>query len=320
VPDRRRRPLELWLGAAILAALWLAGAAAPLLATSQPWLARENGRIGAPAFREILGRAAPPGTESRSIVSAPVPHDPNRIDLGAILEPPSRRHWLGTDALGRDLLARLLHGARISVSVGLAAAALALLVGVPLGAIAGFRGGVVDSIVSRAVEATLAIPALLLALALLSSAAGWLAALPESLRVAVVIGVTGWMPVTRYVRAEFSKLRGSDLVLAARASGATDARIMSRHVLPSAVAPVLVTAAFSVGAAIVLEAGLSFLGLGVHPPTPTWGSLLAEAREPIRTAWWPALFPTLALFLSTTGCSLLAEGIRDRLDPRARPG
>ena len=315
----RRRSVELRAGLAILAGLWLAGAAAPLLATSQPWLAREDG-LRAPAFEALLGRAPRLGPEARSILDAPVPHDPNRIDLDAILEPPSRRHWLGTDALGRDLLARLLHGARISLSVGVVAAALALLVGAPLGALAGFRGGAIDAIVSRAVEATLAVPALLLALALLSSAAGWLAVLPESMRLAIVIGVTGWMPAARYVRAEFAKLRGSDLVAAARAMGASDLRIMTRHVLPSAVAPVLVTAAFSVGAAIVLEAGLSFLGLGVHPPTSTWGSLLAEAREQVRSAWWPVLFPSVALFLSTTGCSLVAEGIRDALDPRVRPG
>jgi peptide/nickel transport system permease protein len=254
------------------------------------------------------------------LLSAPVPHEPNRIDLGAVLEPPSRRHWLGTDSLGRDLLARLLHGARVSLSVGIVAAALSMLVGVPLGAIAGFRGGLVDAVVSRAIEATLAVPALLLALALLSSAAGRWSWLSDSMRVAMVIGFTGWTPVARYVRAEFAKLRHSDVVAAARAVGAGDLRIMARHLLPSAVAPVLVTAAFAVGTAIVLEAGLSFLGLGVHPPTATWGSLLAEAREQIRTAWWPALFPAVALFLATSACNLVGEGVRDALDPRARIG
>jgi len=308
------------IGIAILCGLWLAGAAAPLLATSQPWIARaQDGSLHAPAFHALLGRAAPI-SEAQPLLHAPIPHDPNHIDLRAVLAPPSLRHWLGTDALGRDLLARVLHGARVSLAVGIVAAALAMLVGVPLGAVAGFRGGLVDGAVSRLVEATLAVPTLLLALAVLSSAAGWLAWLSESMRVAVVIGITGWMPVTRYVRAEFAKLRNSDVVAAARAMGATDLRIMSRHVLPSALAPVLVTAAFAVGAAVVLEAGLSFLGLGVHPPTPTWGSLLADAREQIRSAWWPAVFPAIALFLATTGCNLVAEGIRDVLDPRTGAG
>jgi peptide/nickel transport system permease protein len=316
----RRVSLGFRCGLALLVALWLAGAAAPLLATSQPWLAREQGRLTSPALRAMLGGAPARTSETLTLLPAPVPHEPNHIDLAAVLEPPSRRHWLGTDALGRDLLARLLHGARVSLSVGIVAAALAMLVGVPLGAIAGFRGGLLDAIVSRTIEATLAVPALLLALALLSSAAGRWSWFSESMRVAIVIGITGWTPVARYVRAEFAKLRGSDVVAAARAVGAGDLRIMSRHVLPSAVAPVVVTAAFAVGAAIVLEAGLSFLGLGVHPPTPTWGSLLAEAREEIRSAWWPALFPALFLFLATTACNLVGEGVRDALDPRSRCG
>lgn len=307
-------------GILILGALLAVGAGAPLIATSQPWVAREGGRLTAPALRVLFGGRAVRGPETRALLAAPVAHDPNYIDLGAILEPPSLRHWMGTDALGRDVLARLVHGARVSLAVGLVAAALAMLVGVPLGAFAGFRGGVVDAVVSRAIEATLAVPVLLLALAVLSSAAGWLAALSDATRVAVVVGLTGWMPVARYVRAEFLKLRRSDVVSAARALGANDLRIMGRYVLPSAVAPVLVTAAFTVGGAIVVEAALSFLGLGVHPPTATWGSLLADAREQIRSAWWPAVFPALALFLATVGCNLVAEGLRDLLDPRARRG
>ncbi len=311
-------PAGLWGGILILAMLLLTGAFAPVVATSQPWIAREHGRLVAPAFRVLFGGPATHAPESRALLGAPVAHDPNQIDLGAILEPPSRRHWMGTDALGRDVLSRLVHGARVSLSVGFLAAALALLVGVPLGAIAGFRGGWIDAALSRAVEAMLAVPALLLALTVLSSTAGRFSSWSDATRVATVIGLTGWMPVSRYVRAEFLKLRRSDLVSAARALGATDLRIMSRYVLPSALAPVLVTAAFTIGGAIVVEAGLSFLGLGVHPPTATWGLLLADAREQIRSAWWPALFPAVALFLATVGCNLVAEGIRDCLDPRSR--
>ena len=198
-------------------------------------------------------------------------------------------------------------------------AALALLVGLPLGALAGWNRGAVDAAVSRGVEAVLCFPSLLLALALLATSPPWLAGLPDSVRLALVLGVTGWTPAARYVRAEFLKLGGSALVESARASGAGPIRIVIRHVLPHALAPVLVTAAFSVGSAILLEASLSFLGLGVRPPTPTWGGLLTEAAAHLERGWWLALVPGAALFLSVLGCNLAGEGLRDRLDPRSEP-
>jgi peptide/nickel transport system permease protein len=252
------------------------------------------------------------------LLSAPIAHDPNRIDLGAVLEPPGRGHWMGTDPLGRDLAARVLHGARVSLAVGLLAAGFALLVGVPLGALAGYRGGWADALVGRCVEAVLCFPALLLVLTLLATAPDWLRRMPDVTRIALVLGLTGWVPVTRYLRAEFLRLRNSDMVAAVRSMGGGDLRIIARHILPSALAPVLVTAAFAVGAAIALEAALSFLGLGVRPPTATWGGLLSDAREHVSRAWWLALFPGIALFLSVLGCNLLGEGIRDLLDPRTR--
>jgi peptide/nickel transport system permease protein len=159
---------------------------------------------------------------------------------------------------------------------------------------------------------------LLLALVVLAMAPSWLRGLPDVLRIALVLGITGWIPVARYLRAEFMRLRDSDVVAAARAAGGGHMRIVVRHILPSALAPVLVTAAFAVGAAVGLEAALSFLGLGVRPPTATWGGLLADARELVDRAWWLALFPGVALFLAVLGCNLLGEGIRDLLDPRTR--
>jgi peptide/nickel transport system permease protein len=251
---------------------------------------------------------------------APVPHDPNRIDLEAVLLPPESGHWMGTDALGRDLAARVIHGARVSLAVGLLAACFALLIGVPLGAMAGYRGGWADSVIARCIETILCFPTLLLALALLATAPPWLREMPDTIRISLVLGITGWIPVTRYLRAEFMKLRGSDMVSAARAMGGGHLRIVSRHILPSAMAPVLVTAAFAVGAAIGLEAALSFLGLGVRPPVATWGGLLSEAMEQVDRAWWLALFPGSALFLAVLGCNLLGEGIRDLLDPRSERG
>lgn len=246
------------------------------------------------------------------------PHDPNSIDLRTVLEPPGSGHWMGTDALGRDLASRVIHGARVSLAVGLLAALFSLIVGVPLGALAGYRGGWPDAAIARCIETILCFPTLLLVLALLSATSTWLRELSDVVRIALVLGLTGWIPVARYVRAEFMKLRNSDMVAAIRAMGGGHMRIVSRHLLPSALAPVLVTAAFAVGAAIGLEAALSFLGLGVRPPVATWGGLLSEAMEQIDRAWWLALFPGVALFMAVLGCNLVGEGIRDLLDPRAK--
>jgi peptide/nickel transport system permease protein len=293
VPRPRNLPGNFKSGLALLLLLLAAALAAPLLATDSPLL----------------------GSDEDAMLRAPVPHDPNRIDLGAVLLPPERGHWMGTDALGRDLASRVIHGARVSLSVGLLAAFFALLVGVPLGALAGYRGGLADAAIARCIETILCFPTLLLALAVLATAPGWLREMSDMLRISLVLGLTGWIPVARYLRAEFMKLRNSDMVAAARAMGSGHLRIVSRHILPSAMAPVLITAAFAVGAAIGLEAALSFLGLGVRPPVATWGGLLSEAMEQVDSAWWLALFPGAALFLAVLGCNLLGEGIRDLLDP-----
>jgi peptide/nickel transport system permease protein len=300
----------------VLAAIALG---APLLATDLPWIARDARGLSFPAFRAcfsgITARTADAG--ERPLLAAPIAHGPNRVDLRATLLPPTAGHWLGTDDLGRDLAARVVHGARVSLGVGLLSAGFALLVGVPLGAWAGYRGGWVDFVVSRAVETVLSFPTLLLVLAILAVASGWLTRLSDVTRIALVLGLTGWMPITRYLRAEFLRLRESDMVSAARAVGGSDLRIAWKHILPSAMAPVLVTAAFAVGAAIGMEAALSFLGLGVRPPHATWGALLADSREQIDRAWWLALFPGLALFGAVLACNLVGEGLRDLLDPRS---
>jgi peptide/nickel transport system permease protein len=244
--------------------------------------------------------------------------DPYRLDLDRVLHPPAPGSWLGTDALGRDIAARILHGARVSLAVGMLATGFALSLGVPLGILAGYRGGGTDALVSRVLEAVLCFPTLLLALALLS--VDPLRALSDVLRVSLVLGATGWIPVARYLRAEFLRLRRSPMVVAARALGAGHLRLVVRHILPSALAPVLVTGAFTVGAAIGLEAALSFLGLGVRPPVPTWGGLLADAREHVDRAWWLALFPGGAVFVAVLACNMTGEGLRDWLDPRSGGG
>lgn len=245
--------------------------------------------------------------------------DPFRSDLDRVLEPPSLAHPFGTDALGRDLLARVAHGGRVSLAVGVLATLLALGLGIPLGALAGYRGGAVDLFVSRAVDAALCFPSLILALALLAAAPGWLRALPAPVRVAVVVAATGWAVIARLLRGEVLRLRDTGAVAAARAAGAGPIRVLARHILPGALAPVLVTAAFGVGSAILVESALSFLGLGVGVPTPTWGGMLAEARNVIGQSWWSAFFPGAALFVSVLSLNRLGEALRDRLDPGRSP-
>ena len=242
--------------------------------------------------------------------------DPLSIDLSATLQDPSAAHWLGTDALGRDLTSRVLHGGRISLGIGLLTSLLSLAIGVPLGALAGFRGGWTDSAVSRLIETVACIPSLLLAIALLAMSPAFLRGVPDVVRVALVLAFAGWIPVARYLRGEFLRLKGAMMVEAARASGASDLRIMVRHLLPAALAPVLVTASFAAASAILVEAALSFLGLGVQPPQPTWGGLLSDAREQIDQGWWLAVVPGLALYVAVLGFNLIGEGVRDLLDPR----
>jgi ABC-type dipeptide/oligopeptide/nickel transport system permease subunit len=244
--------------------------------------------------------------------------DPLRIDLTATLQDPSATHWLGTDALGRDLTSRVLHGGRISLGIGVLTSLLSLAIGVPLGALAGFRGGWTDSAVSRLIETVACVPSLLLAIALLAMSPALLRGVPDVVRVALVLAFAGWIPVARYMRGEFLRLKSAVMIEAARASGASDLRIMLHHLLPAALAPVLVTASFAAASAILVEAALSFLGLGVQPPQPTWGGLLSDAREQINQGWWLAVVPGLALFVAVLGFNLIGEGIRDLLDPRTQ--
>ena len=244
--------------------------------------------------------------------------DPNRVDLGSVLSPPSTSHWLGTDGLGRDVAARLVYGARVSLMIGLTTGVLSVLIGLPIGALAGYAGGGVDGALSRLIEAALCFPGLVITIALLSIGPSWLLALPETVRIALALSMIGWTPAARYLRAEFSRLRGSESIVSARAAGASHARIVWRHLLPQSLGPVLVTLAFGVGGAALAEATLSFVGVGISPPTASWGELLFQALHHVGHAWWLALFPGAALFLLLLGCNELAEGLRMRLDPRRR--
>ena len=238
------------------------------------------------------------------------PHDPTAIDARTILAGPSAAHLLGTDDLGRDVLSSMIYGARISLAVGFVSVGIAVLIGTSLGACAGYFGGLVDAVVMRFVDIMLCFPSTFLILAVIAFIG------PSIWNVMFVIGVTGWMGVCRLVRAEFLSLRERDFVVAARALGAGNARLIFRHILPNAMAPVLVAAVLGVAGAILTESGLSFLGLGVQPPTPSWGNILTAGKDNIDVAWWLSFFPGIAITLTMLGYNMLGEGLRDALDPR----
>ena len=239
-------------------------------------------------------------------------HDPLRIDLVNQLQGPSPTHWLGTDIQGRDVWARLVYGTRVSLSAGIVSQAIALLIGLSMGLIAGYYGGWIDELVMRLADVTLAFPTLLLLIAMA-------AALQPSLGVVfLTIGIVGWAGMARLVRGQVLVVRQLEFVHASRALGARDTRIVLRHVLPSVVAPVLIAATLGVAAAIMAESALSFLGLGVQPPTPSWGSMIADGRDlnQLRNAPWTSLAPGLAIGSAVLGFNLLGDALRDALDPR----
>jgi peptide/nickel transport system permease protein len=240
------------------------------------------------------------------------PHDPNAIDLKNVLAPPSGGHPFGTDPLGRDVLSRMIWGAGISLKVGFVATGIAILIGTILGALAGYYGRWVDAFIMRFVDIMLCFPAFFLILAVIAILE------PSIWNIMIVIGLTGWMGVTRLVRADFISLRERDFVQAARAIGAGDLRIIFLHILPNAMASVLVTATLGVAGAILTESALSFLGIGVQPPTPSWGNILTAGKDNIDIAWWLSFYPGLAILITVLGYNLLGEGIRDALDPRLR--
>lgn len=238
------------------------------------------------------------------------PYDPYRINVYKVLEPPSIEHPFGTDELGRDVFSRVVYGARVSLEVGFLAMGIAILTGTILGAIAGYYGGWIDTVIMRLVDVMLAFPTLFLILAVVAVLE------PSIYIIMVVIGLTGWMDVARLVRAEVLSLKEREFILAARAIGAGSGRIIFKHILPNAIYPVIVAATFSVGGAILIESGLSFLGLGIQPPEPSWGGILSIGKDYITVAWWLSLFPGIAIFLTVLSFNLLGEALRDAIDPK----
>jgi len=242
------------------------------------------------------------------------PQDPAYQTLQDRLLSPSWRHWMGTDQYGRDVLSRMIYGSRISLSVGLVSVSLYVLIGTVVGSVAGYYGGWVDSILMRLVDVLLCIPTFFLILMVVAFVG------PSLLNIMVIIGLTSWTDVARLVRGEVLTLKSREFVQAARVMGASDFRILARHILPNALGPVLVVATLGVGGAILVESSLSFLGLGVQPPTASWGNMLMEGKDHLADAWWLVTFPGLAIFLTVLAYNLLGEGLRDYLDPRMRGG
>lgn len=261
------------------------------------------------------------------------PYNPDDIDRKHILESPSLKYPLGTDDLGRDVLSRMILGSRISLSVGFVSVGIATLIGIFLGAISGYYGGWVDSIIMRFIDIMLTIPTFFLILAVIafidpniwssSAIPGWIR---ESLRVIlldpnimnimIVIGLTSWMGVARLVRAEVLSLKEREFVLAAKALGAADVNIIFRHIMINSMAPVFVSAVLGIAGAVLVESALSFLGIGVQPPAPSWGNILTLGKDNIEIAWWLSVFPGLAILITVLSYNLVGEGLRDALDPR----
>jgi len=318
---KRNRPAM--TGLYIVLLLFAIAAGADFLANNKPYYMVYQGRSYFPLFRSGLVRFGLAKWQPELLnldfktVAAerkmfpPVPRLGSDIDLTVPFEPPSAQHWLGTDKLGRDVTAGLIHGSRISLSIGFVAVGIALVVGVALGALAGYFGSWVDLAVSRLFEVMLTLPTFFLLIAIA-------AMFPPSIFLTMaIIGLTGWVGIARFTRGEFLKIRNLDYVTAAVALGVSTRKIMFRHILPNALAPILVSVVLGVASAILLESSLSFLGIGVPADTVTWGSILNEARS-ATFAWWLAVFPGAAIFITVLAYYLVGEGLREALDPRLR--
>lgn len=236
-------------------------------------------------------------------------HDPSRIDAGNVLAAPSGVHIFGTDTLGRDIFSRVVYGSRISLAIGFTAVVLAVAIGVLFGAVAGYYGGRIDYCLMRFVDMMLCFPTLFLILAVVAILE------PSIWNLIAVIGATSWMGVARLVRAEVLTLKERDYISASRVMGASDVRIISRHLIPNAIGPVIVSATLGIGGAILVESSLSFLGIGVQPPTPSWGNILMDGRSTLGVAWWLTVYPGLFIMFTVLSYNILGEYLRDRFEP-----
>ncbi len=238
------------------------------------------------------------------------PYDPFEINVDEILLSPSSKHPLGTDLLGRDVLSRMIYASRISLEVSLVAVGISLLIGTFLGSLAGYFGGIIDQIISRFIDIMLCFPTIFLILAVIAYLE------PSILTIMIVIGATSWMGVARLVRAEILSLKERDFILIAKVYGAGTFRIIFKHLLPNTLPPILVSASLGLGQAILIESALSFLGIGVQPPIPSWGNILIEGKETLEVAWWLSIFPGLAILITVLAFTLLGETLQEILSPK----
>lgn len=296
---------------------------ADFIANDKPYYTQYKGQAHFPIFRSYLValKLAKPTPELLNAdfkkldgavsVFPPIPYRPSSINLLEPLEPPSARHWFGTDKLGRDVMAGMIHGSRVSLSIGFVAVGIAVLIGVVLGGIAGYFGSWTDLAISRLFEVMLSIPTFFLLITIA-------ALLPPSIFLTMfIIGATSWVGIARFTRNEFLKIRNLDYVTAAIALGVSDRKVMFKHILPNALAPVIVSVVLGIAGAILVESSLSFLGIGVPAELVTWGSILHEAST-TTYAWWLAVFPGFAIFITVLAYYLVGEGLREVLDPRLR--
>jgi len=287
---------------------------APLLANKNPYIYITKNKTYFPIFvnySELKNKDLRKEKYKGFKLFPPIKYSYSEYNLDYIVTPPSSVHILGTDEQGRDLAARMIHGTWVSVAVGFIAVFIYISIGIIVGAIAGYYGGVADLIISRIIEIVMCFPSFFLILTILALFGYGL------VNVMLVIGFTGWTGIARIVRGEFLRLRESDFVLAAKSTGVRDIAIIFKHILPNALAPVLVSATFGIASTILIESSLSFLGFGVQPPTPSWGQILSQSRNFMDFAWWLTFVPGFAIFLSVTAYNLVGDGLQDAMDPRS---
>ncbi|MFH1874409.1 MAG: ABC transporter permease [Pseudomonadota bacterium] len=301
------------LGLLIVGVLFALAILAPVLANDRPIFMQYQGKNYFPALHLSADLQGVDFQDQENfMIWPPIPYSPQGYDLRSILQNPNAQHLLGTDGEGKDVLAQLIWGSRISLSVGFIAVGIAVIIGIILGMIAGFYGGMIDLVTSRFIEVMMCFPTFFLILAILAFVG------PSIYNIMIVIGLTGWTGVARLVRGECLKLKNRDFIVAAKVVGASDYRIIVRHLLSNALSPVLVSATFGIASAILVEASLSFLGFGVGPSTPSWGSLLSQAQQYMDIAWWLTLAPGFAIFLTVTAYNVVGEGLRDAIDPNLK--
>jgi len=318
----RRNPIAL-AGFGVVFFLALMALFADLIANDKPYYLEYRNKTYFPIFRSYIVGAKLghwpaellnvdfKKLEGAKAIFPPIPYRPTNINLLEPLEPPSAKHWFGTDKLGRDIMAGMIHGSRISLSIGFIAVGIAVMIGVILGAIAGYFGSWVDLVISRLFEVMLSIPTFFLLITIA-------ALLPPSIYLTMlIIGATSWVGIARFTRNEFLRIRNLDYVTSAIALGVSDRKVMFKHILPNALAPVIVSVVLGIAGAILVESALSFLGIGVPAELVTWGSILHEAST-TTFAWWLAVFPGFAIFITVLAYYLVGEGLREVLDPRLR--